>query len=78
MKAKDASLGSKILAAIITLAGEIAVGLKWLPGLSALEVIEIAAFIAVLFVTVDLNLLAEKVFHWKPAPTETTTQGLPG
>jgi hypothetical protein len=85
MKAKDASLGAKILAAIIALGGSFAVGRGWLPDIKVDDVLKLAAFVAVVFVTVDLNLLAEKVFHWTPsaptkpeAPKANALEGMPG
>lgn len=82
MKAKTASLWAKIAAAGIALAGEAMIGIGWLPGLKPVDVLELSAFVAVVFVTVDLNLLAEKVFHWAPstpAPAkDATLPGVPG
>ncbi|MCK9569939.1 hypothetical protein M0R72_13430 [Candidatus Pacearchaeota archaeon] len=83
MKAKDASLWAKILAALIAIGGSFAVGRGWLPDIKVDDVLKLSAFVAVVFVTVDLNLLAEKVFHWTPAapapPAKANPlEGMPG
>jgi hypothetical protein len=61
IKAKDASLWAKIIAVVVLLVGEVLIGLKVLPNLSAIDMIWIAFTVAGIFGTVDLNLLMEKI-----------------
>jgi len=61
IKAKDASLWAKIIAVVVLLVGEVLIGLKVLPNLSAIDMIWIALTVAGIFGTVDLNLLMEKI-----------------
>lgn len=61
IKAKEASLWSKLAAAVILLAGTVLVGLGVFPNLTTGNVIEVSFTLAVLFGTVDINLMLEKI-----------------
>ena len=62
MKAKTASLFSKIGAAVTILVGTVLVGLKVLPGITTWDVISASLAMAGIFGTIDLNLMLEKIF----------------
>jgi len=61
IKAKEASLWAKILAVVVLLVGEVLIGLRVLPNLSAMDMIWVALTIAGIFGTVDINLFLEKI-----------------
>lgn len=61
IKAKDASLWSKIGAVVIILVGATLVGLEVLPGLVVGDVVMVGLTVAGVFGTVDLNLMLEKI-----------------
>jgi len=61
IKAKEASLWAKILAVIVLLVGEVLIGLRVLPNLSAMDMIWVALTVAGIFGTVDINLFLEKI-----------------
>jgi len=61
IKAKEASLWAKILAVVVLLGGEVLIGLRVLPNLSAMDMIWVALTIAGIFGTVDINLFLEKI-----------------
>ena len=60
MSAKTASLISKIIAIVIILAGEVLKGFQIMPGLSSWEIIVVGVAVAMIFVTVDINILVDK------------------
>lgn len=61
IKAKDASLWSKIGSVALIIVGTVLVGLRVLPGLTTWDVISAALAVAGIFGTVDLNLMLEKI-----------------
>jgi len=61
IKAKEASLWAKILAVVVLLVGEVLIGLRVLPNLSAMDMIWVALTVAGIFGTVDINLFLEKI-----------------
>jgi hypothetical protein len=70
LKGKPLSLGAKIVGAAIALGGLVAK--VWVrPELDIDAVLKVAAFVPLLFATVDLSLIAENVFGKK-------INGLPG
>lgn len=74
LKGKPLSLGSKMLGALIALAG-LAAKVWARPELDIDAVLKVAAFVPLLFATVDVSLIAEAVFgrgsnYWKPGSGE--------
>ena len=61
IKAKDASLWSKIGSVALIVLGTVLVGLKVLPGITTGDVIMAALAIAGIFGTIDINLMLEKI-----------------
>jgi hypothetical protein len=64
LKGKPLSLGAKIVGAAIALGG-LAAKVWMNPELDIDAVIKVAAFVPLLFATVDLSLIAENVFGAK-------------
>lgn len=61
IKAKDASLWSKIGSVALIIIGTALVGLRVLPGITTWDVISAALAVAGIFGTVDINLMLEKI-----------------
>lgn len=65
IKGKQATLGAKILASTIAVLALVA-KVTLYPNLDIMDAIQVALFVTLVFVPVDLSLLLEKIFRRKP------------
>jgi hypothetical protein len=65
LKGKQLSLGAKILAAVIAI-GALVLKALVSPGLSIDDSLKVAAFVAVLFATVDVSMILGNILGTRP------------